>query len=463
MILEEISDFIYNFHYDEKDIKTVQIAKAAFLDFFGVTLRGYEEDATKIALKTVIDLFSTNKNLNSSVIGNDKLKLPILNTAFVNGISAHNLELDDGHRIAQMHLGAIVFPTAIAISEENNINGKDFLESIIVGYKVGIFLGALINPQHRNNGFHTTGTIGTFAASAVASKLLKLDKEKILNGFGLAGTQSAGLLESGHSGSMGKSLNVGKAVYNGMLGTYLSKNGFTGSKSIFTGENGFLNSYVFKDKKLNEKHISKSLKAVNMNGIYFKKYPFCRHIHSAIDTALKLRINICEEYEAIDKVLVKTYYIAAEHDNYNPKNKLELKNSLPYAVAIALVCGEITLSLIDNLIEKGLFEEESTSKDVNDINTLVKKIKIIPDEDLNNLFPNKRPCNIIIKLDERFRGGLFQNTTMIPKGDKENPLSLEDLIEKFKTLNPKYNLSNLSIIDDMENYDMNQVIEILNG
>jgi len=93
---------------------------------------------------------------------------------------------------------------------------------------------------------------------------------------------------------------------------------------------------------------------------------------------------------------------------------------------------------------------------------LVDKITIIPDEELNNLFPNLRPTNIIIRLNERFRGGLFQNTTMIPKGDIENPLSLEDLIDKFKSLNPDYNLSNLSIIDNMEFHDVKQILEILN-
>ena len=462
MVLREISEFIYNFQYAEEDIKTSQIAKASFLDFFSVARRGFKEDSSKIALKTINELYGFNNDLKSSVIGNHELKLSMIDAAFVNGISAHNLELDDGHKIAQMHLGAIVFPTALAISEAYNLSGSDFLESVIVGYQVGIFLGSIVNPQHRNNGFHTSGTIGTFVSGAVASKLLKLDKNKILNTFGLCGTQASGLLESGHSGTMGKSLNIGKAIYNGILGATLSKNGFSGSKSIFEGKKGFLNSFVFKTDLLNQKNLLNNFNKFSFNDIYFKKYPFCRHIHSAIDTALKLRINICKEYGAIDKVLIKTHDIASEHDNYNPKSKDELKNSLPYAVAITLICGEINLDLIDELVYDGLFDEDSSSSKINDIKKLVDKITIIPDEELNNLFPNLRPTNIIIRLNERFRGGLFQNTTMIPKGDIENPLSLEDLIDKFKSLNPDYNLSNLSIIDNMEFHDVKQILEILN-
>ena len=57
---------------------------------------------------------------------------------------------------------------------------REFLEGVIVGYEVGILLGQLVNPKHRNKGFHTTGTIGTFIAGVVASKLLKLDDGRVV-------------------------------------------------------------------------------------------------------------------------------------------------------------------------------------------------------------------------------------------------------------------------------------------
>ncbi|MDL2246666.1 MmgE/PrpD family protein [Methanobrevibacter sp. OttesenSCG-928-K11] len=464
MILNEIFNFIYNFKYENAKQKTIQIAKIAFIDFFGVTRRGFREDSSQIAFNTISELFSHNQdsNLKSSVIGFNNYKINPLNAGFVNGISAHNLELDDGHKKAQMHLGSIIFPTALAISEAYDLSGKDFLESVIVGYDVGIFLGSIVNPQHRNNGFHTTGTIGTFVSGVVASKLLNFNLDDIKNTFGLCGTQSAGLLESGHSGSMGKSLHVGKAIYNGLLSAFLTKNGFTGSKSIFTGKDGFLNSHVFKPNSLNKQSIFENIGNISLNDIYFKKYPFCRHLHSSIDTILKLRINICEKHDAIDKLFINTYNIAAEHNNYSPNNKEDLKQSLPYAVAMNLVCGEVDIDIIDKLIDDGLFDENSTNNEVNEIKELVSKIVISADENLNAMFPNKRPSNIVIKLDESFRGGIFQNTTMIPKGDIENPLQPDEIIDKFINLNPHYDLSNLSVMNNLENYNVNNLMNILN-
>ncbi len=469
MFLQNISKFISNYRYEQATVETITTVKAAFLDTFGVTYRGVGEPAAKIAFNTVDEIFAGNNNLNlrASIIGRN-LKTDMLSAGFLNAVAAHCLELDDGHRGAQVHLGAVIFPTAWAISECYDLNGKEFLEAVILGYEVGILLGKIVNPEHRNNGFHSTGTIGTFVAGAVASKLLKLNEEEILNALGLCGTQAAGLLESDHGGSMGKALHAGKAVYNGMLSALLAKKGFTGSETIFEGDEGFLNAMVFNntDYKKEDFSFEKALQdvgKVRVRDIYFKKYPFCRHLHSSIDTALKLKASIGDEYNHIENVAVKTYNVAAEHDNFNPKNLEELKQSLPYAVAITLVVGEASVDDINQLIEYGLFENYTTVDKVNHIKDIASKIIVLPDGKLNELYPNKRPSNIIIKLDENFRNGVFQNLTLLPKGDFENPFQLRELIDKFKGLNPLYNVNKLVIIDSIEGYSMKDVIDKLNG
>ncbi|WP_458404982.1 MmgE/PrpD family protein [Methanobrevibacter sp.] len=468
MFLQNISKFISNYRYEQATIESITTVKAAFLDFFGVTYRGIEENASKIALNTIVEIFQNNdnSNLKSTVIGT-RYKTDVLNAAFVNGVAAHVLELDDGHRGAQIHLGAVIFPTALAISESYDLTGKEFLEGVMVGYEVGILLGKIVNPEHRNRGFHTTATIGTFVAGVVASKLLKLDDEQILNTLGLCGTQAAGLLESDHGGSMGKSLHAGKAVYNGILSAYLARNGFTGSETIFEGKEGFLKTMVYnEDYNIEEFSFENALKDVGnvrVRDIYFKKYPFCRHLHSSIDTALKLKASIGEEYDHIENVAIKTYSVAAEHDNFNPKNVEELKQSLPYAVAIALVVGEVSVDGINQLIEYGLLDNYSTVDTVNSIKRLVNNMVILSDDKLNELYPNKRPSNVIIKLDKNFRNGVFQNITLLPQGDFENPFQLRDLIDKFKALNPHYDINNLTVIDSLEEYSMKYVVRKLNG
>lgn len=471
MFLNNISKFISAYQYGQASDETLIVAKAAFLDFMCVTLRGFKEKPSQYALMTMGEIFQGNLNfdLEASIIGKSGNKTDVLTAGLINGISAHSLELDDGHRTAQMHLGAIVFPTAIAIAEAYDLSGEEFLEAVIIGYEIGIMLGQIANPQHRDKGFHSTGTIGTFVAGAVASKLLKLDTDQIINVLGLCGTQAAGLLESDHSGSMGKVLHAGKAVYNGILSAFLAKNDFTGSESIIEGNEGFLNTMVYTNNSLtkNKHNLEKSLKElkeIKFRDIYFKKYPFCRHLHSAIDTTLKLRSTIGDEYLHIESITVKTYKTATEHNNYSPKNIEQLKQSLPYAVAISLVCGEVTVDKIDELIKYGLLDAHSEVTIVKHIKSLASRVVLVLDEKLNNLYPDKRPSNIVIKLDKSFRNGIFQNITLIPKGDYENPFELKELLEKFRVLNPDFDVNNLVIIDNLEKeQSMIKVIETLNG
>ena len=468
MFLQNISKFISNYRYEQATAESVTTVKAAFLDFFGVTYRGVVEEAPKIALNTVEEIFhgKPDYSLKASVIGTN-IKTDVLHAGFVNGISAHVLELDDGHRKAQIHLGSVIFPTALAIAEAYDLTGREFIEGVMVGYEIGILLGQIVNPDHRNKGFHTTGTIGAFIAGSVASKLLKLDEKQTLNALGLCGTQAAGLLESDHGGSMGKSLHVGKAVYNGMLSAYLARNGFTGSGTIFEGNEGFLKTMVvdsddYDQDEFSFENILKNIGKVRVRDIYFKKYPFCRHLHSSIDTALKLKASIGDEYDHIQNVAIKTYSVAAEHNNFNPKNIEELRQSLPYAVAISLVVGEVSVDGINQLIEFGLLDNYSTVDKVNSIKHIVNHMIIVVDDKLNELYPEKRPSNVVIKLDKSFRNGIFQNITFLPKGDYENPFELKELIDKFKGLNPQYNVRNLTVIDSLEDYTMRYVVGKLN-
>lgn len=464
MFLQNLSKFIRNYRYEQASSESINTIKSAFLDFFGVTYRGMGEKSAEATFNMVEEIFSKNSNpkLKASII-NTRIKTDVLNAAFVNAVAAHSLELDDGHRGAQIHLGAVVFPTALAISESYDLTGIEFIEAALVGYEVGILLGQIVNPQHREKGFHTTGTIGTFVAGSVAAKLLKLNEEQVLNTLGLCGTQAAGLLESDHTGSMGKTLHVGKAVYNGISSAFLAKNGFTGSDTIFEGEEGFVNTMVLSDSdEISFEDILKGVGDVNVRDIYFKKYPFCRHLHSAIDTALKLKASIGDEYDHIENITVKTYKVASQHDYYTPRNREELKQSLPYAVAIALVMGDVNIDIIEELIEWGLLDVYSTVDAVVSIKNIANNLDVVCDAKLEALYPDKRPSNVVIKLDKNFRNGVFQNFTLLPKGDLENPLQLRDIIDKFKQLNPKYDIDNLTVIDKLEDYYMKDVVFKLN-
>ncbi|MDR2624536.1 MAG: MmgE/PrpD family protein [Methanobrevibacter sp.] len=454
MMVEEVAKFIVRLKYDEVDDEAIEKAKLCFLDFLSVSYRGSHEKSSKIAIKTLTELFNgeTSEDKIATVMANGYLN-PI-HASFLNGIFAHSLDLDDGHNIAQIHPGSVVFPSAIAISQMKDLNGEKFLEAVICGYEVGVVLGKIANPQHRNQGFHSTGTVGTFISGAVVSKLLNLNVKQTIYTLGLCGTTSSGLLESDHTGTMGKHLHVGNAAYNGLLCGFLGKNGFTGAESIVEGDEGFLNGMAVKTfenlKSLNlNSYLRKELGKFHIKDVYLKKYPFCRHLHSSIDSAIaiKKRINNFNINE-IKRVSIETYKIASEHENFNPKTLQQLKQSLPFAIAIFLISDRFKLEDLDKIF----VDEQLHSK----IKMIAGKIEIHNNEEFDKLFPNKRASSVTISLKNNEK---IQNTTYTPIGEKENPLLKENILNKFKTLNPNFSHEHLKQIDRLETTNMNEFMK----
>ena len=471
MIVEKLSGFAINLKYEDIPKIAIEKSKLCFLDFLGVTNRGFHEKSSQITIKTLnqLKLSSDINNQKCSIIGGTYSN--VLDAGFINGVSAHGIELDDGHRIAQLHPGSVVFPSALAICEANNLKGHEFLESIVCGYEIAIVIGKLANPHHRNEGFHSTGTIGTFASGITAAKLLKLDLNQTISTLGLCGTQSSGLLESDHKGTMGKQLHAGKAVLNGILSAYLAKNGFTGPESIVEGDEGFLKAMaktsfdeiydkLEKDKYYLKNLLDNELGKFHINDVYFKKYPFCRHLHSTIDSVLAVKRELVNEYkdeknynfnnfkiEDIEKIIIETYKIASNHDNYSLKNKEDLKQSLPYAVAIAILYDDFRLEFIDN-IDFNSYEFKN----------ILNKIIIKENNEFTNLTPDYRPSKTIIKTNK----GVFENCVGLPQGERENPFSKDDILKKFQSLNYDFDLDKLKSINNLESLNIRDFMRIFN-
>ncbi|MDR1721506.1 MAG: MmgE/PrpD family protein, partial [Methanobrevibacter sp.] len=348
-------------------------------------------------------------------------------------------------------------PSALAISQVKNLKGKEFIEGVICGYQTAIIIGKIANPYHRNQGFHSSGTIGSFASAATSSKLLKLSKEEIINSLGLSGTVSGGLLESDHKGTMGKVFHIGNGIYNGILSTYLAKNGFTSTETILEGKEGFLNSMakitpneeltIYSKEKLKE-----DLKKFHINECYLKRYPVCRHLHSSVDSTITINgeisnTNINSDY--IKEISIETYPIAAEHNNYTPKNKEELKQSLPFTVASILILKELNIDNINQIFkDKALYEK---------IKNLAEKIKIIEKPEFSNMFPEKRPSDVTINFENI---GKISKITNNPIGESENPLKKKDNLNKFKSLNPNFDVNNLKEIKNIENVYINEFMKV---
>lgn len=444
MFTKDLAEFIVSTNYHELPEDVVKQAKLCFLDFLGVSLRGSKSRSAIIA-RNIICEYNKPQHNQSTIIGGHYTNP--LDAALANGISAHSLDLDDGHRLAQLHPGACVIPAAISLAEVNGKSGKDFITALVVGYQVAIQVGMLLNPEHREKGFHSTGTCGTLGAAAAAAKILDLNKNAVLNSLGIAGTQAAGLLESDHSGSMAKHLHAGRAAQSGVLSAFLAKEGFTGAHSIIEGNEGILKTMSSEDVLQKKDTWKIGIEKYEILRVYFKKYPVCRHLHSSLDATLNIMNSNSINPADIQDITVETYEIAASHDNYQPRSLEGIRQSLPFNIAIAVREGNLSIG-----------EISESSKD-NKIIETASKVKIKIDNDLNNLYPTKRPSRVTIRCE----GNVYTERVDLAKGEPENPFSKDELLTKFRKLNHHVDIDCLKILDDLEDRNLPDVMHILNN
>lgn len=439
MITRKLANEIVEISYGKIPADVIYKAKLCFLDFLGVSLRGSKNPSCENVQKIF------NSKEEATILGHKMASSA--DSAFCNGIFAHSMDLDDGHRYAHLHPGCAVIPAALALSEARNKNGRDFIESLVAGYHVSIWIGIISNPEHRNNGFHSTGTCGTFGAAAASAKIIGLGIDDTINSLGLAGTQASGLLESDHAGSMAKHLHAGKAAQSGVISSLLAENKFTGANSIVEGSEGFLNAMVYRGNDHDNKFIDKiNLKSkYHILDVYFKKYPVCRHLHPSVDAVMTINKKMLSDgvkAQDIKSVEVRTYKIAAEHHNYKPQTVEDVRQSLPFALAISFLEGNLSLKNI---------------KIDSEINSLAKIINIKLDPSMETSYPSKRASKVTVIS----KNHVYTSSVDLPKGEPENPLTQNDIKNKFNELNPEIDTDIFNIIDELENYKIREFMEMI--
>ncbi|MHC1627319.1 MAG: MmgE/PrpD family protein [Candidatus Nezhaarchaeales archaeon] len=406
---EILADFVVSLELGKIPVNVVEHAKLCILDWLGATIAGTSE---KEAL-ALVELFKGFKPEEATIIGFG-VKIPSHDAAYVNGAISHMIELDDIHREAIIHPGVPVVPAALALSEKLEASGKVLVESVIAGYEVEIAIGKAINPSHYKY-WHSTGTCGTFGAAAAACKVLGLDAEKIVNAFGIAGTHAAGLIEV--FGTSSKPLNPGRAARDGVIAALLAERGFTGPRTILEGDKGFFKATsTERDYDKGFKELGTAYE-ITRNG--FKRHSSCGHTHAAIDAILSLKNKLGLTPQDIVEIEVGTYSDAFEivGKNYEPKTPAEAKFSLPYCIAVALLDGAVSLRQ---------FTHERVVK--SDVRDLARKVKVYVDDEVNALYPRKLGAKVRVRMKN---GDIHEELVEVAKGNPENPLSKDELIDKF--------------------------------
>jgi len=419
-ITQELAGYCSQMKFDDLSDEVIDCAKYRFLDFISVACRGSKEDPSQTTYRFVKEM-----GKGEGVMIGTREKAPYLYSALANGTSSHAIEMDDVNNEASLHPGVVVFPSALATGEMARASGKGFILAVVLGYEVMVRLGSALGPENTyKRGFHPTGTCGTFGSSVASSKILGLQEEEILNAIGISGSQAAGSMEYLAQGAWTKPFHAGWAAHSGMVAALLSRKGFKGPSSILEGRDGFLHAYS------NGADPSKVLEGIGSRfqilRTSVKPHACCRYMQPPIDAVLKIVNENNLRPEQVKQIKVGVLRAGAPliaepaESKHNPQSIVDAQFSMPFGAAAALLYGKA-----------GLKEFQLSTIRSRPVREMMRKVECIVDPELDRTFPKQWRATAEILTEDEKR---YATTIEYPKGDPENPLSWEEMIERFHDL-----------------------------
>jgi 2-methylcitrate dehydratase PrpD len=423
---EKLADYAVTIPFEALPPDVVTTTKQSIMDNFGCMLAAWDNTSVKI----VTDMVCTfGGDQQSSIIGCWE-KVPAPWAAYCNGVGNHAIELDDhiSHKHSLNHPGVVSVPPALALGEYLQVSGKELITSVVLGYEITCRINRTVPPGFENfeRGFHGTAITGLFGAAALAGRLLNLSADKIALAMGICGSLAAGSTEYRASGAWTKRLHAGNASKNGILAALLAQSGFTGPPTVLEGRHGFLNSYFGKgnyDTSVLTRELGSSWE---IRHIQYKPFACAGLIHSPATAALSLKNTHEISADEIAEIQIRTSsqmikeFSEPFEIKTSPRVEVDAQFSLPFTIALIFCQGS---AMADDFSEENLKDEN--------IRKIARLVKCIPDPEIEKVWPKDEPSEVAVHFKD---GRVATERVPCAKGSLENPMTLENLIEKYNIL-----------------------------
>ena len=356
------------------------------------------------------------------------------------GFASHYLDFDDAQANLAGHFSTVLYSALLAVLEPTD-TWHDFLRAYIIGAELEGIIGSLINPAHRTQGWHSTGTVGVIGAAAAIGALRGLQGESLAQLLSLAATQSAGMFFQ--SGTDGKPLHAGLAARNGVWAyELLQHTSLQTSTKPFDPERGWFKTIG--NITVTSNGIASRWLAPGQlidPGLWMKVHPYCsaaicgaeaaeivahriytsssyvsKHYNVSPDAEEQGKRRLCATlisslWDDIDRVTVHFPPGADAALRYTaPSTGREGQFSIEYVVYQVLAYGTV---------QDELFKIDTIDQSVRDYMLRIERVY-----DLPKVSQTERITKVTITLKN---GDAFTETVNNPKGSPKNPLTMEDI------------------------------------
>lgn len=413
------------------------VARIAFLDYLASLAPAESEQA----VHDLACFIGTNQDRTVNADGHEgNLTVKGTDKAMYYGFASHYLDFDDAQANLAGHFSTVLYSALLAVLEPTD-RWHDFLRAYIIGAELEGIIGSLINPAHRTQGWHSTGTVGVIGAAAAIGALRGLHGESLAQLLSLAATQSAGMFFQ--SGTDGKPLHAGLAARNGVWAyELLQHTSLQTSTKPFDPERGWFKTIG--NITVTSNDIASRWLAPGQlidPGLWMKVHPYCsaaicgaeaaetvahriytsssyvsKHYNVSPDAEEQGKRRLCATlvsslWDDIDRVTVHFPPGADAALRYTaPTTGREGQFSIEYIVYQVLAYGAV---------QDELFKIDTIDQSVRDYMSRIERFY-----DLPKVSQTERITKVTVTLKN---GETFTETVNNPKGSPNNPLTLEDI------------------------------------
>ena len=419
--METLCRMVVETRYDFIPQETLNFAKKQILDIIGVTVGGSKMDG----VPQVVDLVKEQGGKPESHLPFYGGKVPASMAAFALAPMSRAMDMGDTHYEAG-HGAEYTLPAMLAATGlKQQVTGKEFLTAFILAQELEIRIGlgykfkSLELPAGSNGGHYIFGPV------AAVGKLLGYSLNELMNAQGIAkGMTQPHDSSMYNEGALMIRFHHGFIAQDAINACLLTKRGITGAvKEILDGPRGYYALFARKGG-VDVSVVTKGLGEIwEMTKTSMKAHTACKCSHTGIDGILEQMNQHQFKVQDIDRIhlgvgAVNWNVIAIpQSEKWRPVTVPQCQFSLPYAIATVVHDG-------------GIFLDAYTVEARERANVREFMTRISAELD-KNLDPLGTRVTTYLK-----NGKTVSGEYAIEKGHPKNPLSVEEVKEKFRKCVP---------------------------
>lgn len=416
----DLAEYAATLRYEDIPESAIEATKRDIYDSLATGLVG----STALGVEELMEWAGEMEGKEEATVFVFGKKYPAHMAAMINTVMIHGFDYDDTHDTAMMHCGAIMLGTALAVAEaQGGVTGKELLTALTIGLDIHCRLGMAATVGIVESGWVYTPLMGIFGATATAGRLMGLDKDQMINAFGIAYAQASGNYQAIADSAWTKRLQPGFASNSAITACRLAKKGFIGAKNIFEGR--FNLYHIYLNDRVEPERITEGLGKVFLHeDLAFKPCPCCGPNQPPISVCLEARELFDLDPDQIKHVEIRMnehLYLCScvpEEVRKHPTTIVEAQFSIPYCSAAALIYGKVGLF---DFTEEGLQRE--------DVQALAAKIDGVIDPEIEkNYRARVCPVDAIIEL---YDGTVYTHHLETRLGNPANPMTEKHFYDKM--------------------------------